>query len=74
MKTKALGDGTLIYAGFAFPEDTDGLDEGLLRNTLDYKEFCAEMCDDYDQTLRELRNIQAYRESHGLLKGIPEPI
>lgn len=47
MKLKTLTNGTVIYQPFSFPDSLNGLDITIVKNTLDYKEFLAEMSDDY---------------------------
>ena len=61
MKIKTLTNGTTIYQPFSFPETLEALD---------YKEFLAEMSDDYSVTKKELAVIREYRAKHPELKEV----
>lgn len=68
MKLKTLTNGTVIYQPFSFPDSLNGLDITIVKNTLDYKEFLAEMSADYRRTKEEVSIIRAYRAKHPELK------
>lgn len=70
MKIITLTNGTNIYQPFPFPEILDDLDITIVKNTLDYKEFLAEMSDDYRITKEELAVIREYRAKHPELKEV----
>lgn len=70
MKIKTLTNGTTIYQPFPFPETLEGLDLTIVNNTLEYKEFLAEMSDDYSVTRKELAVIREYRAKHPELKEV----
>lgn len=70
MKITTLTDKTKIYQPFPFPETLEGLDITIVKNTLDYKEFLAEMSDDYRITKEELAVIREYRAKHPELKEV----
>lgn len=66
MKTTQTHNGTTIYAGFNYPEDISTLDIDIIKATLNYYWFIAEMSDDYNQTRKEQSVINEYRQKHNL--------
>lgn len=58
--------GNKVYKGFDYPESIDGLDKQIIRNTLSFDEFIAEMSDDWSKTKSELKAIEDYRRKHNL--------
>ena len=66
MHTKVTPTGLTIYQPFPYPKSLEGLDREIVKNTLDWYEFLAEMSDDYSMTRSELARINRYRREHAL--------
>lgn len=66
MHTTVTSTGLTIYQPFPYPESLEGLDREIVKNTLDWYEFQAEMSDDYSVTRSEQARINRYRREHAL--------
>ena len=66
-KTIKTHNGLTIYQGMGFPETLDGLDIEIVKNTLSYMQFIADMSDDYSQTIAEQNAIRDYQKRMNLI-------
>lgn len=66
METTTTHYGATIYKGMKLTESPEELDKVIVKNTLDYYEFIAEMSDDYRRTLEEKERIYQFKKKYNL--------
>lgn len=66
MKTVQTHNGMTIYQGMGYPESLEGLDLQIVKNTLSYYEFIADMSDDFYKRQDELDRLNQYKAEHNL--------
>lgn len=67
LKTVQTHNGQTIYQEMGFPETLDGLDIEIVKNTLSYMQFIADMSDDYSRTIAEQNAIRDYQKRMNLI-------
>lgn len=66
LETTTIHTGDTIYRNLSYNDSIEGLDEQIVRNTLAYHKFIAEMSDNYGRTQSELAEIKEFEKRVGL--------